>query len=594
MAFVPENTLNEILSRIDIVELISEYLPLKRAGRGYTALCPFHHEKTPSFIVSQQKQIFHCFGCQAGGNAFGFVMKYDRLEFPEAVLALAKRAGVIIHHDERQIQNQSIVQELYKINEIAANFYFNLLHSPAGKAALDYLKKRGMTQETIRAFKLGYSPDKWDGLLNYLRSKNIPLSLIEKAGLIIAKDNQGYYDRFRQRVIIPISDVRNRVIAFGARVLDNSLPKYINSPETAVYSKSKALFGLSLSKEAIITQDCAVIVEGYFDLIAPFQAGITNITASCGTALTTEQARLLKRYSRNIVMIYDADDAGQSATMRSLELLVEEDMNVKVVRLEKGYDPDTCIRHSGARKFRDLIQGAKDTVDYMLDTLKAKYDPKDISQKARIASEILPLVAKFKNEVLKSEYLKKLSQELGVSESSLAAELKKTKKTGYTGKQGNSAGLEPANRQAKSFCAESMLVKILLEENELIEHLREKILPRDFKDNCLSRILARMFELSYEKENIEPQALLNHFSETEVSQTICELAASEMPKITDKLKLLNDCVNKIKERSRKSKQQELCDQIRLAQHSKDENRIYELLNEFQFLTKKGCEEDGKE
>ncbi len=589
MAFVPENTLNEILSRIDIVELISEYLPLKRSGRGYTALCPFHHEKTPSFIVSRQKQIFHCFGCQAGGNAFGFLMKYDRLEFPEAVETLAKRAGVLIPQDERQIKNQGIAQELYKINEMAANFYFNLLSSPEGAGALNYLRKRGMTAETIRAFKLGYAPDKWDGLLNYLRSKNIPLSLIEKAGLIIAKDNQGYYDRFRQRIIIPISDARNRIIAFGARVLDNSLPKYINSPETAVYSKSKTLFGLNLSKEAIITQDCAVIVEGYFDLIAPFQAGITNIAASCGTALTTEQVRLLKRYSRNIVMIYDADDAGQSATMRSLELLVEEDMNVRVVRLEKGYDPDAYIRHSHPEGFRDLIIGAKDTVDYMLDTLKAKYDLTDISQKARIASIILPLLAKFKNEVLKSEYLKKLSRELGVSESSLSAELKKTKKTGYEDKQGNSAGPQPDSRQAKSFCAESMLVKILLEENELIEHLRQKILPKDFKDNRLSRIIARMFELSHDKENVEPQSLLNHFSETDVSRTICELAASEMPKITDKLKLLNDCVNKIKEKSRKSKQQELCEQIRLAQHSKDENRIYQLLNEFKFLTKKGCE-----
>ena len=589
MAFVPENTLNEILSRIDIVELISEYLPLKRAGRGYTALCPFHHEKTPSFIVSQQKQIFHCFGCQAGGNAFGFLMKYDRLEFPEAVETLAKKAGVLIPRDERQIKNQGISQELHKINEIAADFYSNLLHSPEGAAALNYLKKRGMSPETIRAFRLGYAPDKWDGLLNYLRSKNIPLSLIEKAGLIIAKDNSGYYDRFRQRVIVPISDVRNRIIAFGARVLDNSLPKYINSPETAVYSKSKTLFGLNLSKEAIITQDCAVIVEGYFDLIAPFQAGITNIAASCGTALTTEQARLLKRYSRNIVMIYDADDAGQSATMRSLELLVEEDMNVKVVRLEKGYDPDAYIRHSGPEGFRDLITGAKDSVDYMLDTLKAKYDPADISQKARIASEILPLVAKFKNEILKSEYLKKLSRELGVSESSLTAEIKKTKTTGYTDKRENSAGPRPAIRQAQSFCAESMLVKILLEENELIEHLREKILPKDFKDNRLSRIIARMFELSHDKEIARPQSLLNHFNETEISQTICELAASELPEISDKLKLLNDCVNKIKEKSRKSKQEDLCEQIRLAQHSKDENRIYQLLNEFKFLTKKGCE-----
>ncbi len=589
MTFIPENTLNEILNRIDIVELISEYLPLKRSGRAYTALCPFHHEKTPSFTVSQEKQIFHCFGCQAGGNAFGFVMKYDRLEFPEAVETLAKRAGVSIPRDEKQVKSQGMAQELHKINDIAANFYSGLLHSAQGSEALNYLKKRGISPETIRVFRLGYAPDKWDGLLNYLRSKNIPLSLIEKAGLIIPKDNSGYYDRFRKRLIIPISDARNRVIAFGARALDNSLPKYINSPETAVYSKSKTLFGLNLSKDAIASEDCAIIVEGYFDLIAPFQSGISNITASCGTALTAEQVRLLKRYSRNIIMIYDSDDAGQAATMRSLELLVEEDMNVRVVRLEKGYDPDTYIRHFTADRFRDLIKEAKDIVDYMLESLKAKYDPAEISQKARIASEILPLVARFKNDILKSEYLKKLSSELGISESSLTTESKKTKKAAGADKQDNSSEARGSLRQAKSFCAESMLVKILLEENELIEHLREKILPQDFKDNRLSRIIARMFELSSEKESIEPQVLLNHFSETDISQAICELTTAEMPNITDKLKLLNDCVNKIKEKSRKSRQVDLCEQIRLAQHSKDENRIYQLLNEFQFLTKKGCQ-----
>ncbi|OGX52069.1 MAG: DNA primase, partial [Omnitrophica WOR_2 bacterium RIFOXYB2_FULL_45_11] len=427
MGLIPESTLEEILSRVDIVELISGYIPLKRVGRSYKALCPFHHEKTPSFIVNPDKQIFHCFGCSAGGNAFGFLMQHERLEFPEAIEALAKRTGVIIHEAsaaERKTQNLS--EQLYKINEAAAHFYSDQLHAPEGEPALKYLLKRGLTKETIQRFKIGYAQDKWDGLLNYLRGKGFGLGLIEKSGLIIAKDNGGYYDRFRKRILIPIHDTKGRTVAFGARVLDNSLPKYINSPETPVYSKSKVLFGLDLNNEEIRLKDLAVIVEGYFDLIFPYQAGVKNITASCGTALTQEQIRLLKRYSRNVVLVYDSDNAGQMATLRSIDTLIEEGLNVMAARLPEGYDPDSFARRFGPEGFQKLITEAKDIFDYKLEFLKSKYAPLTIPNKSRAASEMLSLISKFNNTVAKSAYIKKLAEELSLDENSLLLELKKT------------------------------------------------------------------------------------------------------------------------------------------------------------------------
>ncbi len=349
---IPENILEDILNRIDITELIASYIPLKRAGRNFKAVCPFHHEKTPSFMVSADKQIYHCFGCGAGGNAFSFLMQYERLEFPEAVEVLAKKAGVVLPKNKEDSRGASLATQLYSINELAGEFYASTLNASCGAVVKDYLLSRGIKPETIKTFKLGYAQDKWDSLINYLRGKGINLSLLEKAGLILAKDSGGYYDRFRHRVIFPIFDIKSRILGFGARILpvqeksgnDNSLAKYVNSPETPVYIKGRKLYGLNLAKDAIRDLDCVAVVEGYLDFIIPYQAGVHNIVASLGTALTVEQARLIKRYTNNVVMVYDADCAGELATLRSLDIFIDEDMQVKVVSLPNGLDPETVLR----------------------------------------------------------------------------------------------------------------------------------------------------------------------------------------------------------------------------------------------------------
>lgn len=604
MALIPENVIDEILSRIDIVELISGYVTLKRAGRSYRALCPFHHEKTPSFMINPERQIFHCFGCGAGGNAFGFLMQYERLEFPEAVELLAKKSGVVLprqHPGQQQLQNQNT--QLYSINELAANFYFNQLNSAPGRPALDYLNKRGITRETIQKFKLGYAPQSWDGLLNYLRNKNLGLGLIEKTGLIVPRDGGGYYDRFRGRIIIPIIDARNRVIAFGARVMPNpgkaegndTLPKYINSPETPIYSKGKVLFGLNAAGEAIRLNDLAIIVEGYFDLLLPYQEGIKNITASCGTALTIEQLRLLKRYSQNVVMIYDSDNAGQMATLRSLELLIEEGMDVRIVDLPDGHDPDSYLRGFGSSKFQELVNQAKDVFDYKVDALKARYSPLTMANKAKIAAEMLPLLSKFNNMVLRSGYIKKLAEGLRVDENSLCLELKKVKDAHPSLRQSNPQAA-PFQPLLNSYPTERMLVKLILEEEGMVSHLREKLAPSDFQDRDLSRIVSRIFELFCEGKKIDARSLLNHFAGSQTSKIICELTTCEGPKIIDRVQLLNDCIKRMKEDLRKLKQQELCEQIKLAEVRKDENRLKGLLEDFHCLTQKGSlnEKEGAE
>ncbi|MBU1999306.1 MAG: DNA primase, partial [Candidatus Omnitrophica bacterium] len=336
---IEENTLDGILNATDIVELISGYIPLKRAGRNFRANCPFHHEKTPSFMVSQDKQIYHCFGCGTGGNAFNFLMQYEKMEFLEAVNTLAQKACIVIPRKDTA-RADGLHATLYKINELAAEFYANNLQSPSGSYAKNYLLNRGLTDETIKLFKLGIASDRWNDLINNLRAKNISLGLLEKAGLILSKEKGGYYDRFRKRVIFPVWDVKSRAVAFGARVTDDTLPKYINSPETPIYIKGKNLYGLNFSKNEIRDKDCAIIVEGYLDFIIPYQHGLCNIVASLGTALTSDQIRLIKRYTNNIIMLYDGDTAGQMATLRTWDIFFEEGMNVRVASLPEQLDPD--------------------------------------------------------------------------------------------------------------------------------------------------------------------------------------------------------------------------------------------------------------
>jgi len=586
---IPTEVINDIQDRCDIVELISSYIPLKRAGRNFKANCPFHNEKTPSFIVSPDKQIYHCFGCGEGGNALSFLMKYEHLDFKEALEVLAKRAGVTIQFEEQgQDAERTYINELYRINELACNFYHNLLLKRNDPALNKYFQARNIKDETIKKFKIGLAPNQWDGLLNYLRAKSINIKLIEKAGLIIAKENGGFYDRFRNRLIVPISDIKNRIIAFGARVLDDTTPKYINSPETQIYIKGKNLFGLNLAKDVIREKDYCLIVEGYFDVITPMQNGFMNIVASSGTALTPEQIRLLKRYTKNVVVIYDADKAGQLATLRSLDLFLEEDMFIKVVNLPKGYDPDLLVRKFGIEKLQELIDKAMDIFDYKLNLLKNIYDTGKINDKTKIAAEMLSMIAKIKNEILKSEYIKMLAEKLSVSETSLIKELNKIKSSSIQ------TNYEPVIAEKHSeevySKSEKMLVKLILEDTQLIEKegLKEKDCLHSLQDKRLQKILDLVFNLYESCQQIKPNQIINYLDDKQCVALISELSSEEtfICELNNRENAIKDCLNRIELNSSGLKLKNLQSQIKSAEEKGDSELLNKLRNEFNTLMKK--------
>lgn len=587
--YIPQELLDDILNKIDIVEVISGYIPLKRAGRNFKALCPFHQEKTASFMVSPDRQIYHCFGCSAGGNAFGFLMQYERLEFPEAVEILAKKAGVKLPEVKQDYKTISINQAIYKIMEMAATFYQNNLVSPSGIAAKNYLTKRDIKEEVIKLFRLGFASDKWDALINYLRAKNINLSLLEKAGLVITKQEGGYYDRFRKRIIFPILDIKSRVIGFGARILpspssseDDNQAKYINSPETPIYIKGRNLYNLNNAKNAIRELDSVVIVEGYLDCILPHQEGLHNIVASLGTALTYEQVRLLKRYTNNVVMIYDADAAGEIATLRSLDIFVEEGINVKVAALPSGFDPDLFVRKNGIESFKKLIQTSKNLFDYKLNVLKSRYNYHQIEERAAIAEEMLITINKFNNAILKSNYIKKLSEELDIKEEALLAELGKIKDYRPIAVDSDEINKRPININP----TEKLLIRLMLEEANIINRLKDSLEPADFQDERTAKIVSIMFDLLSQGKNISPSTLINYLEpHQDLSRVISELTLLPDNLNEDKEKIADDCVRRLKKQRLKIKREHIQREIKNAQNLKDEKLLERLMHEFHHLTK---------
>jgi DNA primase len=407
---------------------------------------------------------------------------------------------------------------------------------------------------------------------------------MEKAGLILPKEGGGYYDRFRNRIIFPIFDIRNRVIGFGARVMDKTLPKYINSPETQVYVKGKNLFGLNLSKDYIRDNDFVVIVEGYLDFIIPYQEGLCNTVASQGTALTLDQIRLLKRYTRNVVMVYDGDSAGEIATLRSLDMLVEEGMQVKISPLPKGMDPDELVRREGISVFKNKVQNAKNLFDYKLEVLKARHNIREAHGKSKIVSEMLSTINRFDNAILRGEYIRRLSEEIRLPEHYIIEEISKLKprspEISLETPQGKRkiSGINPA---------EKLLIKFMLEERDLIDKIMQELSPADFSDMRTAKVVSVMHDLFSQGKSIEPKILMNYFNEDEASQLVCE--SMFMPEFDgkDRERAVNDCISRIKVQRLKSQREHLHMQIKSAQSCGDEQRLNNLMKEFYNLIKKG-------
>ncbi len=592
-----QTILDDILNRCDIVEIISSYIPLKRAGRNFKASCPFHNEHTASFMVSPDKQIYHCFGCHAGGNAFHFLMQYDRMTFPEAVETLARKAGVILPQRARTEKHASVEHSsaaLYQANKLAQEYYSQVFVSDAGRKAAAYLAKRGLTQETAKIFKLGFAPDSWNGLYSFLRRNNVSEAIMERAGLVLRKqDGDGMYDRFRNRVIFTITDVKQNVIGFGARFIptgtdaDKEQPKYINSPETPVYIKGRQLFGLDVARDAIRQQDQAVVVEGYLDAIMPFQAGIKNVVASLGTALTPDQVRLLKRYTKNIFLVYDGDAAGQNASLRSLDIFIDEDVSVRIAVLPPGHDPDSFIRDRGADAFRGLLASAATIFEYKLRALTAKYDCGTSEGKAAVCAEMLPTIGKFKSSILKSEYVHTLSELLRVSEKVLIEELK----NGVARRQVNASAqrLDDAKpAQAKPLnSAEQLLVRIVCNEISMLERITEQLDPQDYEDSRTAMIMDTMKRLVAEGKTVGPHTLMHYLQDTDAANIVRESTFTDEVDNRQREKILSDCIARVKSNKQRRLRGQIQDELRKAQKDGDETKIQHLMERFSQLIKKG-------
>ncbi len=578
---IPENLIDTIQERTDIVEVISRYVPLKKAGRNYKAPCPFHHEKTPSFVVSPDKQIYHCFGCGAGGNVFSFLMKFENIEFPEVVEMLADKAGVALPRSGSQNKEMAtLANQLYKINDLAAQFFQSSLVNNA--SAKEYLRRRGIGDETAKKFRIGYAPDGWDGLLNFFKKKGVEAAILEKSGLVIPNERGGYYDRFRRRIIFPIIDLKEKTLGFGGRVLDSSLPKYMNSPETAVYSKGRNLYGLNFSRESIKKEGYALVVEGYLDFIIPYQAGVKNLIATLGTALTIDQVKLLKRFAGTVIMVYDPDEAGEAASLRNMDIFISEDVNVYVAELPQGVDPDSCIQKLGTEEFLRIVKSAKNLFDYKLEKLSARFNIKTAHGKAGIANEMLPTLARINNAVLKSSLIKKLAEKLSVDEESIKAELKKVKPD-YSARGPVTASPAPARK--RSPCAEEMLIALMLEGGHFVKRVKENLSADDFNDPSARDVVKAIFDMAELKKEINPARLINHMNNNGTAAILISEAVNLAEIMGDKDKALGDCIARMKKDNVKSRLEELRARIKEAHDSNDEETLKGLMMEYGSLIK---------
>ena len=428
--FIPDDKIEEIKKRADIVELVSEYVTLKKAGRNFLGICPFHSEKTPSFTVNREKQMYYCFGCGEGGHVFTFLMKMSNMTFPEAARHLAKKTGVVIPErtmTQKERSQYSAREKINSINEMATVYFVRNIASPAGQRARDYLKARGISDDVVREFRLGYAGDGWRTLKNFFDQKHIPSEIIIQAGLVVSKnetDGEGScYDRFRERLIFPIEDESGRVIAFGGRVIGDGEPKYLNSPETPVFSKGKNLYGLNRGKESIRKNGYAILVEGYFDLIALWNVGITNVVATLGTALTKEQVELIRRYTGRIVVLFDPDEAGKKALERSLQLFLAGGLQTKVVVLPERYDPDDFVRKFGRKSLADIIDNAPSMVDYYVENIVGARAT--LEEKRDAVREALSFVSSLNDAIERNLFLKRISEKLGIDEEVLKREARR-------------------------------------------------------------------------------------------------------------------------------------------------------------------------
>lgn len=559
-----EGLLEELKSRLDIVDIISDYVELRRLGKNYKGLCPFHSEKTPSFIVSPDKQIFHCFGCGAGGNILSFVMRYENLSLSETVRLLAKKAGIDPGEYKFERKDEGLKDKLIDIHKEAKKaFSENLKRS---REALAYLKNRGINEETINKFSIGYALKNWHSLCIHLRNKGVPDSLMLQSGLA-ASGEKGVYDVFRDRIIFPISDIQGNVIAFGGRVMDDSMPKYLNSPDTALFKKSATLYGLDHAKDGIRKNGYAIIVEGYFDVAVCHQFGLNNAAAPLGTALTAGHLQKLRRFTKKAVMVFDGDAAGKAAAKRSLPLLLEQGVAAKILLLPENDDPDSFLRRDGAKSFDALLSKAHPVIGFLLhDSGK---------EKTEAIHEALETIAYAKDTIMKEEFLRELSEKTGVRETVIREELSRVSKKLAT-KAEVKEDLRSASNKADAniYGEEFLLLSAVLAFPDRYNDILSLVSLEEFRSSMVGELLKKMGKAAGSVDLMLPSLT------DEEKKLATRLAVNPGFDIENVDKNIDDCVRKIIMRRHD-------EQIRQAESAGDLKLLSSLLLKRQRLLKEG-------
>ena len=587
---IPPETLQRIRDRIDMIDIVSRYVTLSKAGQNYKGLCPFHSEKTPSFTVNSVRQMFYCFGCGAGGDAFSFLMKHEGMGFMEAVRELGEQAGVTIVQDRSPLSGikESFSRERYEhIHALAVSWFRdNLQSSQIGKGARDYLDKRGIRLESVETFGIGYASPGWNGLSRHLEKAGVTQEEMFKTGLVVKKDvdqraqgqKQHHYDRFRQRIVFPISNLRGQVIAFGGRILeDEGTPKYLNSPETSYFSKGRSLYGLEKAREAASRLNRLLVVEGYFDVIALNQAGIKNAVAPLGTALTKDHINVLRRFVNTVHLVFDGDEAGMGAALRTLDLFINTGLTVKVLVLPSGDDPDTYIRSHGPEAFSALEEHAPLLLEYAVEACLKRQKADSVQDRVRCVDEVLRILQKVSNPIEKEEYAKSMSERLGIREQLLVnryptlsvTSVKKSDRAEKT-KGVPSSVIVPKGRPE-----ERDLVILLLQGKLESEH-REKLRCEAFTEPVYRRIIEMGFRYTGSDGRIDLEALQSEaLHDSELAPTLAQLTLSELP-FEDIQSYIHGCLMTMERKHLQSTLHELIAKLRKAEQEQRNEEIESL------------------
>ena len=580
-----DELIEEIRTNNDIVDVISKYVTLKRSGRNFFGLCPFHKEKSPSFAVSPDKQIFHCFGCGAGGNIIHFISKIEGLDFKDTLELLANRANIELPTLENSEDDKTarLKSKVYEINKIAAEFYHENLYKPTSKMAQEYIKKRKLDNRTLKAFLIGYAGN-FNELYLLLKQKGFTEEEMLASSLVKRTDNGGYMDSFRKRLMFPIQDVRERVIAFGGRVLDDSKPKYINSPENIVYSKGRNLFGLNVAKKHDTKR--IIIVEGYMDAISLYQRGITNVVASLGTAMTESQGRLLRRHSEQVILGYDADGAGQAAILRGMEILQNLGCDIRVLQIEGAKDPDEYVLKYGPERFQRCVDNSISLVEFKVKVLLKELNIENTNDKIKFLNEIAKILSKITNQIEREIYVDKIAREYKISKEAIYAEINKLI---YNDNQG-SKKLEKKvitmelKEESKTNISESTLKKeklviylLINEYSKSYEKIAKLITLNDIQDETNRQILKKMYE-EFQKGNINTNQIVDWFQDENIISRITEIMAEDF-EITDVNKAIDDLINVYEKQKLVNRRNEILKQLDTEKNVENMKELEKELND---------------